>query len=34
MLGILHKEDIGSEIYPEVLEMMIGLVADGLTAQE
>ena len=27
----LHKDDIGREIYPDVLEMMIGLVADGLT---
>lgn len=29
----LHKEDIGST-YPEVLETMIGLVADGLTRTE
>ena len=27
----LHKDDIGREIYPNVLEKMIGLVADGLT---
>jgi AcrR family transcriptional regulator len=26
-----HKEDIGREIYPEVLEMMIDFVARGLT---
>ena len=28
----IHKEDIGREIYPEVLEKMIRLVADGLAA--
>jgi AcrR family transcriptional regulator len=26
-----HKDDIGKDIYPEVLEMMIGFVAAGLT---
>ena len=26
-----HKDDIGRDIYPEVLEMMIGFVARGLT---
>ena len=26
-----HKDDIGREIYPEVLEMMIDFVARGLT---
>lgn len=30
----IHKEDIGREIYPEVLETMIGLVADGLTHKD
>ena len=29
----LHKDEIGAD-YPEVLEMMIGLVADGLTRVE
>jgi hypothetical protein len=27
----LHKDDIGRDIYPDVLEKMIGLVANGLT---
>lgn len=27
----LHKDDIGRDIYPDVLEMMIELVADGLS---
>lgn len=27
----LHRRDIGEEAYPEVLELMISLVADGLT---
>jgi len=30
----LHKDDIGRGIYPDVMEEMIGLVADGLTAGE
>ena len=30
----IHKEDIGREIYPEVLETMIGLVADGLARKD
>ena len=30
----VHKEDIGRDIYPDVLEKMIGLVADGLTRKE
>lgn len=28
-----HKEDIGRDIYPDVLEKMIGLVADALTSK-
>jgi AcrR family transcriptional regulator len=27
----LHKSEIGREIYPDVMEEMIGLVADGMT---
>lgn len=27
----IHKDDIGRDIYPEVMETMIGLVANGLT---
>ncbi|HZY65025.1 MAG: TetR/AcrR family transcriptional regulator [Actinomycetota bacterium] len=30
----LHKDDIGRDIYPAVLEMMIGLVVDGLARKE
>lgn len=30
----LHKDDIGPDIYPDVLEKMIGLVADGLARKE
>ncbi|MGB3635624.1 MAG: TetR/AcrR family transcriptional regulator [Rubrobacteraceae bacterium] len=33
VLGI-HKDDIGRDIYPEVMEKMIGLVANGLTCKE
>ncbi len=33
VLGI-HKDDIGRDIYPDVLEKMIHLVADGLTRKE
>ena len=29
----LHKDDIGRDIFPDVLETMIELVADGLTAE-
>jgi AcrR family transcriptional regulator len=29
----LHKDDIGRDIYPDVLEKMIGLVANGLTRE-
>lgn len=30
----IHKDDIGREIYPAVLEKMIELVAEGLTRKE
>lgn len=30
----LHRDDIGREIYPEVMEKMIGLVSDGLTRKD
>lgn len=30
----IHKDDIGRDIYPEVLEKMISLVADGLTRKD
>ncbi len=33
VLGI-HKDDIGRDIYPEVMEKMVGLVANGLTRKE
>lgn len=30
----IHKDDIGRDIYPDVLEKMIGFVSDGLTRKE
>ena len=30
----LHKDDIGRDVYPAVLEKMVGLVADGLARTE
>ena len=30
----LHKDDIGRDVYPDVLEKMVGLVADGLARTE
>ena len=30
----LHKDDIGRDVYPAVLEKMVGLVADGLARKE
>lgn len=30
----IHKDDIGREVYPDVLEKMIGLIADNFSRKE